>query len=499
MTLLGIDVGTTGCKVALCSLQGEILSAAYREYEPQSPEMGWAQLDTMRIWEAVKSAIREVMQARQGAGVVAVSVSSMGEALVPVSKDRQVLGPSILNFDRRGGEFLASLAEQLPTGRLYASSGNILGNHFSLTKLLWMQRHQPDIYASTDKFLPWSSFIAFMLGADPVVDYSLANRTLLFDIQRCGWSQTLLDICNLDSAKLPHLRPSGAVIGSVAAHIAGELGLPPEVRIVNVAHDQCASALGCGAVNRGDTVYGMGTYHCITPVFTALPEPEVMIARGLNTEHHAVPGCYVCFIYNQGGALVKWYRDTFAAAEHQQAEREGRSVYPALFAELPAEPSGVVVLPHFAPTGPPKYIADSAGIIAGLHLGTTRGEILQGIIQGVAFYLKELVDSLPETGIQIENYRAVGGGSNSDVWVQTCADIFGRPFYRPVVREAGALGAAILAGVGAGVFGSFREAIASMVRLERSFEPDPARHAGYQAHFQEYQRLAPSIAPPWRG
>ena len=151
----------------------------------------------------------------------------------------------------------------------------------------------------------------------------------------------------------------------------------------------------------------------------------------------------------------------------------------------------MLALPHFSPTGPPRFIADSAGLLAGLRLGTKRGEVLKGIIEGVAFYLKEVVDSLPATGIQIENYRPVGGGSRSDAWVQTCADIFGLPFTRPVITEAGALGAAIMAGVGCGVFENYSQAVAAMVKLERTFEPDLARHARYQARYQYYQRLVP--------
>jgi xylulokinase len=494
MNLLGIDVGTTGCKVALFSLQGVMLASAYCEYDAQSPHPGWAQLDSAAIWEAVKIAIRSVTAAAQGAEIGAVSVSSLAEAAVPVTEDRQILGPSLLNFDTRGEEFMPELAAVLPNERLYPINGNTIGNHYTLTKLKWMRAHQPELYDRTYKFLHWSDFVAFMLGADPVVDYSLANRSLLFDIHSGDWSDDLLEAAGLERSKLPATAPSGTVIGTVAAHIAADLGLPPGVRIVSGAHDQCATAVGCGVVDPGSTVYGMGTYHCITPVFASLPDTQMMIERGLNTEHHAIPGRYVCFIYNQGGALVKWFRDTFASSEHHQAEAEGRSVYPALFAEISAEPSSVMVLPHFAPTGPPRFIADSAGVITGLHLGTRRGEVLKGIIEGVAFYLKEVVDSLPATGIKIENYRAVGGGSRSDAWVQTCADIFGQPFTRPVVTEAGALGAAIIAGVGSGIFESYTQAVAAMVSLERTFEPDLARHARYQARYRYYQRLGPLMA-----
>jgi xylulokinase len=491
VNLLGIDVGTTGCKVALFSLQGEMLASAYREYDPQSPQAGWAELDAAAIWEAVKAAIRSVTAVNPKSEIKALSVSSLGEAVVAVSEDRQIFGPSLLNFDVRGEEFLDGLSSLMPNERLYAINGNTLGNHYSLTKIKWIQTHQPELYARAYKFLHWSNFIAFMLGSDPAVDFSLANRTLLFDIHQGDWSDTLLKEFDIDRSKLPVTVPSGTVVGTVAAHIATDLGLPLGVLIVSGAHDQCANAVGCGVVDSGDAVYGMGTYHCITPVFAAQPNPQMMIARGLNTEHHAIPDRFVSFIYNQGGSLVKWFRDTFATVEHHQAEAEGRSVYPALFAEIPKEPSQVMVLPHFSPTGPPKFIADSAGLIAGLHVGTKRGEVLKGIIEGAAFYLKELVDSLPATGIKIQNYRAVGGGSRSDVWVQTCADIFGQPFTRPVITEAGALGAAIIAGVGSGIFENYTQGVESMIKLERTFEPNLLLHERYQTRYQYYQRLLP--------
>jgi xylulokinase len=383
------------------------------------------------------------------------------------------------------------LAALLPNERLYAINGNTLGNHYSLTKLKWIQAHQPVLYEHTYKFLHWSAFIAFMLGADPVVDYSLANRTLLFDIHRGDWSDELQGIVDLDLEKMPVTVPSGTVIGTVSVDIAAALGLPPGVRIVSGAHDQCANAVGCGVIDSGSAVYGMGTFHCITPVFANQPTAELMIERGLNTEHHAIPERYVSFIYNQGGSLVKWFRGTFAATEHREAEADGRSVYSTLFDEIPTEPSSVIVLPHFTTTGPPHFIADSSGLIAGLRLETSRGEVLKGIIEGAAFYLKEVVDSLPETGIECHDYRVVGGGSQSDAWVQTCADIFGQPFTRPLITEAGALGAAIMAGVGAGVFENYQDGVDAMVKLERTFEPGPSQHNRYQDRYAHYKSLGP--------
>lgn len=491
MSLLGIDVGTTGCKAAVFSEEGHVLASAYEEYDCQRPKSGWAELDAVEVWAKVKRMISEVVSSSASDPAKALAVSSLGEAMVPVAEDRQVLGPSILNFDARGEEYLESLSSALDNERLYRVNGNTLGNHYSLTKLKWIKEHQPKLYQRAHKFLLWGSFVSFMLGAEPVVDYSLANRTLLFDIDREAWSEEILELAGLDRSKLPSTAPSGTVIGTVSDRIASELGLPFNISIVTGAHDQCANAVGCGVIKEGRAVYGMGTFICITPVFSQRRAPAMMIERGLNTEHHAVPGQYVSFIYNQGGSLVKWFRDTFATAERRQAEETGRDIYADLISEIPEGPSGIMVLPHFTTTGPPEFISDSCGVVAGLRIETSRGDILKGILEGTTFYLKECVESLPPTEIEIADFRAVGGGSKSDAWIQMCADIMGRPFVRPKITEAGALGAAVIAGVGSGVFPSYEDGVEAMVNLERTFEPDPQQQKLYESWFEKYSRLWP--------
>jgi len=493
MSLLGIDVGTSRCKAAVFSKDGRHLASAYEEYDFQSPRPGWAELNAVEVWEKVKQTIREVTSSATSDPVEVLAVSSMGEAMVPVSEDREILGPSPLNLDVRGEEYLESLHSALNDEFLYRINGNTLGNHYGLTKLKWIKEHQPDLYERTYKFLLWGSFVPFMLGAEPVVDYALANRTLLLDIDRGEWSEEIVGCSGLDRAKLPDVAPAGTVTGTVSAHIAREIGLSTGVLIVNGSHDQCANAVGCGVISEGRATYGMGTVTCITPVFTRRREPDVMIGLGLNTEHHAVPGQYVSFIYNQGGALLKWFRDTFAAAERQEAALLGRDIYSDLISEMQPGPSGIMVLPHFTSTGPPEFISDSCAVIAGLKLEKSRGDILKGIIEGSTFYLKECVESLPPTGIKITDFRAVGGGSKSDAWIQICADIMGRPFIRPKVTEAGALGAAIIAGTGQGAFSSFQTGVEAMVRLDRTFDPDPEQQKRYAHWFEKYRQLHPLL------
>jgi len=501
MSFLGIDVGTSGCKSAVFSDTGQLLSLAYEEYDYHSPQPGLAELDTPRVWEQIKRTIRAAARGAERDPLRAVCVSSLGEAVVPVSRGREILGPSLLNFDARGDDYLAGLREALPAERLYQINGNTLGSPYSLTKLKWIKDHQSGLYERVDTFLHWSGFVSFMLGAEARVDYSLANRTLLFDIDREDWSDELLAWAGLDHEKLPLPVPSGQVIGAVSRSAGQELGIPVGVPIVSGGHDQCCNSVGCGVIEPGRALYGMGSFLCMVPVFNRRPEPRVMIERGLNTEHHAVPGQFVSFIYNQGGVLVKWFRDTFARVEHLRAAEAGQSLYPALFAELPEGPSTVTVLPHFTITGPPDFISDSSGVISGLKLETTRGDILKGMVEAATFYLRACFEQLPGAGIEIESFTAAGGGSQSDAWVQLSADIVGRPMVRAQFHEAGALGAAILAGTGCGAFGSLREGVAAMVHFGQRFEPDAQKQAAYERRFAHYQALKDTLmacaaAPP---
>jgi xylulokinase len=494
MSLLGIDIGTSGCKAAVFTHTGQLVNLAYEEYDYQRPEPGWAELDTPRIWQQIKQTIRRAVAGSTEDPIRALSVSSLGEAVVPVTVDRRILGPSLLNFDVRGVEYVSELRKTIPVERLYRINGNPLGNQYSLTKLMWIKNNQPELYRQTDFFLHWSGFVSFMLGAQARVDYSLANRTLLFDIEQREWSGELLALTKLDREKLPAPIPSGTVIGMVGNEIAQELGLPGGVPIISGGHDQCCNGIGCGVVAPGQAMYGMGTYLCMVPVFAQRPNDNVMLEQGLTTEHHVVPGQYVSFIYNQGGVLVKWYRDTFARLDRQQATTNRQDIYALLLAEMPEGPSRVMVLPHFTATGPPKFIDNSCGVIAGLKLETDRGEILKGLIEATTFYLRDCFENLPKTGIEITDFRAVGGGSKSDAWVQICADILGRPFVRPKVNEAGVLGAAILAGTGSGVFRSLEEGVDAMVQLDQTFLPDPVKQRQYTDRFVQYQRLWPLLA-----
>ncbi len=491
MSLLGIDVGTTGCKVLAISADGTTLGMAHREYDVLRPQPGRAELDSAAVWGKIKEAIREVAAQTKADPIVALSISSMGEAMTPVSRDRAIIGNSIMGFDARGAETLAKLA-QLDPVMFFERSGNLVANLFGGPKLIWLRDNRPELFEQTYKFLCWADLVAYLLGGDPITNYSLANRTLFFDLREQTWSDETLRYVGMPADKLPPVMQSGTVTGTVSKAVAEELGLPSNVCLVVGSHDQCLNATGSGAIQAGVAAFGLGTFGCITPTYDTIPPAEMMIKPRLNVEHHALPGLYVSFYYNlSSGALLKWFRDTFAQLEKAQAQAKQADVYDLLLSEMPADPTDLLVLPHFAPTGPPYFDEQATGLIAGLTLETTRGQVVKGLLEGATYYFREGLEIMTAAGIRIDEFRVTGGGSRSDAWMQIAADILGRPLVRPKVTEATALGAAILAGVGGGVYDSAAQAVSMLVKHDRVFEPDARRQRLYDERFSRYHLLYP--------
>ena len=494
MSLLGIDVGTTGCKAGVVDANGRLLALAYREYKTIHPQPGWAELDSRAVWQMVRQAMQEAAHTAASDPITALAVTSLGEAMTPVSASREILGNCILGFDCRGEEYAAALFARPGRERVHALNGNILGAAYSAPKLAWIRDHQVDVFQQASKFLLWEDLVGYLLGGEAATDRSLANRTLLLDLHSGDWSPEMLDAFGLPARKLPRVVASGTGIGVVGNAIADELGLPHHVLIVAGGHDQCCTALGAGVVEPGQAVYGIGTYICVTPVYRERPPSPIMLQSGLNMEHHVVPGQFVSFLYNlSGGALLRWARDTLASAEKTAAAERGADVYGLLMAELPDKPTSLMVLPHFAPCGPPTFDANSAGVIAGLKLETSRGELIKGLLEGATYYFKESLDLLAQTGLTVREFRATGGGAKSDTWLQLTADILGHPISRLAVSECGVLGAAILAGIGSGVFSDAAETARNCVRVSRLFEPAPARHAVYCERVERFKQLYPLL------
>ena len=493
MSILGLDIGTTNCKGAAYSLDGKCLCRASREYPTLQQQDGWAELDSRAVMKAVFDIIRELALAANLAGdaVRAICVSALGEAVTPVSRDRQILGNAILHFDRRGSTEIKEFMEGISREELYDINANIVSPAFSLAKILWRRKNEPELFEQADKFLMFGELFFYMAGCEAVTSFSQASRTLLFDLKQERWSEPLLKLADLDACRLARPVPSGHIAGAISDCMAAELGLERGVLCVVGAHDQCSNALGVGICSPGKAVDGIGTLECITPVYSKIPDAELLLAAGLNVEHHAVPGLYVSFIYNQAGNLVKWHRDTFARNEKDAL---GEAVYDLLTSEMPSEPTRLLVLPHFEPTGPPGFIENSSGLILGLKTSTTRGDILKAIMECETFYFLECFEMLRPLRIDTSRFVASGGGAKSAAWLQIKADIMGIPYERASDSEAGVLGAVIIASKALGIFSNYTDACAHFVRPGTCFEPDSKRHSVYREQFEKYRQLYPRLS-----
>lgn len=492
MSLLGLDIGTSGCKGAAYAIDGQTLATSYREYATLHPQPGWAELDSRNVWACVQAVITEIAGQTRHDPITALSMSTMGEAMTPVTQDRRILGNCIIHMDTRGETYANELQAAFGQEDFYRINPNILGPYYSYPKLKWIQANQPDLYRQAYKFLLWGDLVAFLLGCEPLTSYSHANRTLLFDIRQETWSAELLKHTGIEPHLLPTPVCSGTIAGTVADTMADQLGLPRQVQVVVGGHDQCCNALGSGIYQAGKAVCGIGTVECIAPVYAAIPEPQQMVQAGLNVEHHVVPGLYISFIYNQAGALIRWFRDTFAAADAKLLPAH-QNIYDVLTQEMPAEPTTLLTLPYFEPTGTPHFIADAAGVILGLKTSTTRGDILKSLMECETLYFVESLQTLKALGCDTSEFIAAGGGAKSDAWLQIKADILGMPFVRLKVTEAGTLGAAMLAGLATGEFVSPQEAAAVYVKEEKRFTPHPDRHAAYQEKHRRYQQVYPAV------
>ena len=494
MSLLGIDVGTTGCKVIAFREDGDILAQAYGEYPLIHPQPGRSELDANVVWGNIATCIRQVAAQTHAEPIEAISVASQGEAVTPISANGEILANAVTTFDDRTAGICDELKEEITPLEVMRITGMPMSDIHTLPKLIWMQRHQPDIYRRVWKFLGFEDFVYFQLGMPPVVDYSLAARTMMFDILDKSWSEKMLGLGNVDASLLPDTAPSGTIIGEVSPKVADELGLPRGVVGVTGGHDQPCGALGAGIIRSGEVMDATGTVECIAPAFTEPVINQAMSDGNFACYPHVVNGLYVTLGFvSSGGVVLRWYRDTFAQAEIAQAAAEGRDVYDMLLAEMPDTPATAMLLPHFTGSGTPYLDLESKGAIVGLTLSTTRGELVKAILEGISYEIKQNLSMLQAAGVVINEVRAIGGGAKSEKWLQLKADMFGKKVVALDISEGVCLGTAILSGTAIGKYDSVEAAVEQLVTPREVYYPreDVAAHYDEKlaAYAQIYQAL----------
>jgi xylulokinase len=494
MSLLGIDVGTTGCKAVAFDAEGRILASAYREYPLRFPKPGWIELDSERVMASCRDVVREAASKTKRDPVKALAVAAQGEAVTPVGKDGRALHPGIVTFDARTAPLVSWWEKRVPRKRIFEISGMPLHGMYTASKILWWKRNRKDVWAKAEKFLCYEDLLFSRLGLVPAIDTSLAARTMLLDVESGTWSEDLLRVAGIDADRLALVYPPGSVVGEIGEKAAREWGLPPRTVAVTGGHDQPCGALGAGVVRPNVGLYATGTVECITPAFDRRVTAPKLLESNIACYPHVVRGLYVALTFNfTGGSLLRWHRDTLCSAELAEAKRRGKDVYDLIVGRCPKEPTSIFVLPHFTSTGTPHFDTESKGVIAGLRLSTTKGELTRALLEGVTYEMALNVDVLRECGAPIDAFRATGGGAKSPFWMQLKADLLGKPVHAMRVSEAVCLGAAILAGAATGAYPDATKAALEVSKVERTYSPDPKRAKTYRERFARYRELYPAL------
>lgn len=493
MAIAGLDIGTTGCKITVYGNDGKCLGKVHREYEI-SRVAGRHELDPETVWLSVCEAIREA--SLRWSDIEAIGVTSFGESFVLLDDDGTVLMPSILYTDSRGDEECALLAERIGAERIASITGTNPHRTYSLPKLMWIREHHSELFARTARILLIQDFIVYRLTGIAQIDHSLASRTMAFDVRRLEWSTEMLTIAGIDASLLSKPVPSGTAAGTVTVECSARLALGAGTIIVSCCHDQVAAAVGAGIFCAGMAIDGTGTVECITPFLDGIPQSPLLREGNYAVVPYVIDGKYVCYAFSfTGGVLLKWYRDNFAKYETENAKDTGVSVYKILTDLVWPEPTGILVLPHFAGAATPHMDGGSRGAIVGLSLEHTGIDIFKAIMEGVTYEMLLNIEIMEEAGIKIEMLRATGGGSSSKTWLQIKADILNRPIVSLGNCEAGTVGSVMLTGVASGAFADLRSAGSLIIHEGETFYPDPARRDVYAGLYQKYKLMYDAIRP----
>jgi len=491
VSLLGLDVGINGCRALVISVEGAVLANVGRGYAPTAAGQPSRELDARRIWAAVGGALQEAAARTTGDPIAALAISSAGEVMTPLGRDGAVLASGLSGRDPGERDEVARLVKQIGLERLHDITGRAPGPSHSLSRLCWLREHDPDLYRDTWRFALLGGLVAHLLGGSSLCDYSLASSTLCLDMRQRAWSRDVLGACGLSSAKLPELAPAGTPIGVVSPRVVRELDLPPGITIVLGGHDLACNALGAGAVRNGLAALSLGPAVHLTPVFYAVPLVSMLLREGLSLEYHVIPDLLLTDCHARaGGEWLRWFTNRLTPLEQREAARRGLGLYRTLLEEMPTEPTALLALP-------PLYATSArTGALLGLTLETERGELIKSLLEGIMLHLAQGQGQLEQSGVGIERYRATGGGARSDAWLQLCADVLGRPVERTHSEHAAALGAALLAGVGSGVFADGQQASDALVRVEQTCEPHTRRSRIYAARLALYRELHALLSDP---
>ena len=491
--LLGIDIGTTGVKSILFDRDGIVKGYGFQEYEVTCERPGEAVQDPEFIWSCTKKVICESVK-DMGESVQSLSLSAQGDAVIPVNKDGNAIGKAYLGMDYRGVKQVKWCEETIGARTIFEKTGMRPHPMNSMIKIMWIKENEPELYEKAYKIVTYTDYIMKKLGSnDFVIDYTMASRTMGFHLTERKWDLSILKAMSVDKEKLSAPVPSGTYVGDLNQSVAKELGITSTVKLITGGHDQVCAAVGAGIVKEGMALDSHGTAEVISTVLNQAKTGSEMYQGFYPCYIHAIPEQYFTFALNHtSGILLRWYVEEFCRGEKMEAEKDQQSVYERLFDNLPEEPSSIYMLPYLNGSGDPTCDLNMKGAFVGLEMATNRYDVAKAVLEAQAFEMRLNLETLRDTKIDIRDLRCVGGGARTDKGLQLKADILGVPVSTLEVREAACYGAAIIAGLGAGIYKSLDEATKG-IRVKRTFIPNPEKTKLYDDKFALYKELAQSM------
>jgi len=495
--MMGIDVGTTGTRAVIVRPDGHVVGAATGDHRPmRMAKPGWAEQDPEDWWQATLVAIRAALEEAglKGSDIVAVGFSGQMHGVVLLDKTRAVLRPSLIWCDQRSQPQCDWITQKVGPERLIQLVSNPALTGFSAPKLLWVRDHEPKVFERAAHFLLPKDFVRFRLTREFATDVSDASGTLLFDVTNRRWSRQMLSALDLDPKLLPRAYESPEITGEITREAAVLTGLNAGTPVVGGGGDQAASAIGNGIVLPGLTSATLGTSGVI---FSYTEAPKLDPRGRIHTFCHAVPGKWHVMGVTQGAGLsLRWFRDHFGASESWYARQTGVDAYELIIREaekVPPGSDGLLWLPYLMGERTPHLDAHARGMWFGLTAAHTRAHLIRSILEGVAFSLRDSLEIFKELEIPVEQIRASGGGSRSFLWRQIQADIYDKELVTLRTSEGSALGAALLAGVGAKIYSSVQESAEQAIQVKERMAPRPDNVRMYDGYYQVYRNLYPTV------
>lgn len=492
--LMGIDIGTSACKVAVFNREGTVIAAANGDYPVYYPKEGWVEQNPEEWWTAVCSATRKIFNHGQvrPEQIAGVGIDGQSWSAIAIDKDGKVLTNNPIWMDTRAQSICDRLNDEIGADSIFQVAGNSLQPAYSTAKVLWYKENLPEIYDKIYKILQSNSYIAYCLTGAITHDLSQGYGMHCFDMRTCTWDYDMCDKLGIPRSFLPELVPSDQVVGTVHEKAAAESGLAVGTPVVAGGLDAACGTLGAGVIHPGETQeqggQAGGMSICIDEYKA---DPRLILSP------HVVPGQWILQGGTVGGGgVMRWFEREFADYERSMKEVTGKSSLVQLneIAEkVPAGSDGVVFLPYMSGERSPIWNPYAKGVFYGLDYSKTKGHMVRACMEGVAFSLRHNLEIAEEAGADAAVLRAMGGSANSLLWTQIKSDVTGKPIVVPSSDTATTLGAVILAGIGVGFYDSYEEAVRLTVKETRRHEPNPENKAVYDKDYETYLALYESL------